>query len=1469
DDYVNEKGNVKKLVADNGTKNITLYCVWKAHTYNVEFELSDNVSVRNGKTNIVNPKEYGKTYEDLDYDTSYFYWTGHDFMYWQIDRILDKDGIEIPGYLYDRATMSEAAYKNLTDIDGATVVLKVIWSGIKYKIHFDNAIPEGAEIIEENAPIEDVVLYNETELIAPQVNVAIKRYAFRGWDLNSGVATPSYAVGDIIQGLATYENQEITLYGIWHETKSGSVDPWDPDDPTPADDPIASPSEPHDTDEDENPFLYYIIDSYSDMETGERTYEDGMNEAELLAKFGGDVTLHEALGVHLKDDTLYVRYPIYDNVYTIEIEKNIPKEADSRDEFFAESMTQNIYEGDRVRLFDDTLITLDGYKLKGFTSKSMDDPVRGEVEYYVGDIVRKYREETINAGGLVKRLYADEDEKKIKLYCLWEPNTYSIEYDKGNENVGVRYDKDPNNIKIYGETYKDLTVDRAYMVYEGHEFMFWEVYEVRDASGNKIDGHRVRRATYSSTDGYKNLSPLDKSTVVLRAVWSKTEYNIAFDDNIPIGGEVVVSSPLDSIHVNSADMIKAPFTNTVVRGYSFLGWDLDSDVEIPTYKAGEDYIYGLGFYDNEVITLHGIWQEVEAYVVIPEDKGGSGEKIDILEEVDDPVAPYNYDNGNEFLYYIIASISDVNGNVRNEEEMNNKELLAKFGGDKTLADALGNQIVNGSTYEGLPIYRNEYTIKLEGNVPSEADSSTYKVSGNEQKIYENDRVELFKDTEVSLKGYKLLGFARNSSGSAEYKALDIVRKYKGVDTNSVNNVKELYANEANKVITLYCVWEPIKYYVAIDLGVDNDPITKLTAKSMALTNPKYYNRTYNDLYLNSAYRNVGHSFVYWIVDSVKDKDGNYIDGYLYDRTIIAGNFGNADYKNLIDIDEATVYVKAIWQTYYYTINFEISTPSEATVLEYGDKVDSVVIKNDDKIKAPYVDSVLDGWTFLGWDRNKDVKIPTFKAGESDIVGLGRDNNGSITLYGIWSKVTSKVVIEGEIDEYDINESLPNPAVSVDSDGREFLYYIIGSISDADKLIREEDMIEVELLAKFGGRTGKTLQDAIGSHIKNNAVYYAHPIYNNMYDIVVNVNKPSGANEGDEVEVKNNLVKVALDDRNYLLEDLEMTIPGYRLKGLSSITTGEPEYKVSDIVRIYKDGDTNLVNNVKELYANTIGKSVPLYAIWEPISYYVAFDIGTNNANLISQKTTTNPKVYGVSYNNELSVNSNYRYQGHNFRYWVVDKVYEGATINSSGYVVGGEEVLGYRYNRSTYSVASSYKNLTNINGATVVLKAVWENQNYTLSFNENRPSGAVVVREGEALASRTVNNGDIVVAPMVDTILNGYEFKGWDLKVSVSTPAFAVGNSIYGIGRGVSEEITLYGVWGKVSAKVKTPTGVSGAYEIKEVTEEVENPKGSRATSDLGNNFLYYIIDDIDLEDGVKEEGEMSEVELMAKFGGI
>ncbi|MBR4313600.1 MAG: InlB B-repeat-containing protein, partial [Lachnospiraceae bacterium] len=829
DDYVNEKGNVKRLVADQGSKNITLYCVWEANTYSVQVELSPNVVIRNGKRNIVNPKEYGKTYEDLDYDASYFYWSGHDFMYWQIDKILDENGVEIPGYLYDRATISTAAYKNLTDIDKATVVLKVIWSGIRYTIHFDNAIPDGAEIIEENAPIEDVVLHNENELVAPQVNVAIKRYAFRGWDLDRNVATPSYAVGDIIKGLATYENEVVTLYGIWHETKSGSVDPWDPDNETPADDPISSPSEPYDTDDEGNDFLYYIIDSYSDMETKEVTYENGMNEYELLAKFGGDITLHEALGVHLKDDTLYVRYPIYNNVYTIEIDKNIPKEADSRDEFYAETLEQEIYEGDRVRLFSDKTITLDGYKIKGFTSDPTADPVNGEVEYKVGDIVRKYKELSVTDGGLVKRLYADEAAKRIKLYCMWEPNTYSIKYDKGNENVNLRYEKDPNNIKIYGETYKDLSVDGNFMTYEGHEFMFWEVYQVFDKDGVVIDGYKVRRATYSSVDEYKNLSPLDKSTVVLRAVWSKSEYNLSFNDNIPLGAEVVENKPLDNIHVKSTDMILAPYPNTTVKGYSFLGWDLYSGVEIPTYRAGEDYIYGLGYIENEVVTLYGIWQKVEASVVIPVDKGGSGEKIDILEEVVDPVVPYDVDeNGNDFLYYIVASISDIEGNVRNEDEMNDKELLAKFGGDKTLSEALGNYVVNGSTYEGLPIYNNVYTIKLDSNIPDGVDRSTYKAEVDEQKIYENDRVRLFENINVSLPGYKLVGFTRNRNNTtSEYKVSDIVRKYKEADTNEKDNVKPLFADESTKTITLYCIWSPIKYYVEIDLGVDKDTINKV------------------------------------------------------------------------------------------------------------------------------------------------------------------------------------------------------------------------------------------------------------------------------------------------------------------------------------------------------------------------------------------------------------------------------------------------------------------------------------------------------------------------------------------------------------------------------------------------------------------------------------------------------------------
>ncbi|MBR4314155.1 MAG: hypothetical protein IKP66_04520, partial [Lachnospiraceae bacterium] len=595
------------------------------------------------------------------------------------------------------------------------------------------------------------------------------------------------------------------------------------------------------------------------------------------------------------------------------------------------------------------------------------------------------------------------------------------------------------------------------------------------------------------------------------------------------------------------------------------------------------------------------------------------------------------------------SISDIDTSlVRYEDDMSKRELMAKFGEKigKTLSDVLEGDVSGNSNYYVIPIYDNKYTIVVDDNIPLGAnEGSIVEKTNSREEIYENDRNELLKNIEMTLPGYKLKGFSRDGSDTVHYNKGDIVRKYKDGEVRAVEKVKELFANEETKTITVYAVWEPIHYYVVFDKGNDYVNVSQLKV----VDNPKTFGVEYDDLVLNrSNYRYSGHEFLYWEVDRIVEggrvsdgilTGGEEIYGYRYDRLQLNDT---ATYKNLSTIDGSVVVLKAIWNSVSYTIKFDVSTPSGIEIETYGNVVDSegnvvneVTLLNDESFMAPRTTTVLKDYEFRGWDINRGVATPTYVAGRDMIHGLGRNLNSDVVLYGIWGEETTKVITPDDPDEPkdpDEETKEPDSPYDEDEDGNEFVYYIIGSISDATGVRYEDELTDKELMAHI--EEGESLRDVLGGDLLGGATYYEYPIYNNVYTIELNDNKPRGAEDSDEVIKNMSSMNIYLDDRQELFSDLSIELKGYKLAGFSRTSTGGVEYHKGDIVRRYKydiDRINNETGNVKALYEEDGTKTIRLYCVWEPIHYYVVFEKGNNVAGTISNKIVDNPKAYGAEY----------------------------------------------------------------------------------------------------------------------------------------------------------------------------------------------------------------------------------------------
>ncbi|MBR4313784.1 MAG: hypothetical protein IKP66_02625, partial [Lachnospiraceae bacterium] len=968
---------------------------------------------------------------------------------------------------------------------------------------------------------------------------------------------------------------------------------------------------------------------------------------------------------------------------------------------------------------------------------------------------------------------------------------------------------------------------------DGFTFVGWTKAPASASFATKASDVEV---DYKDNDTIKGIDE-NEAELKLYARWKVVRYEVEYEPgNKSVKGTTKGSGKvlgIDEIIVASESFIYSDAYKFIKWGISRVvvdGVEKSTSSSIKYLKQGEKAKY-ITDIDNSKVYYKGLWNKEEATVIIDEENNDDDQEF-----TEDEII--NYDDNN-ILYSIIGTISEIENTddgyevveERGEDLLSDEELLIKVPRNSTLSEVLGDLLIENAEYINIPIYDKKYTIVIDDNKPSGANDSDKVVkSKTKDTIYENDRIKLFDGINISLKGYKFKGFSSKSDGEVEYKVSEIVRKYKNINDAKNTNVKALKADETTREIKLYCVWEAITYNVVFDRGNTQANIRV----NKVVSNPKTYGVWYDDLAFNDNYTYYGHNFRYWQVMKVVDKDNVEVYGYRYERATLTSA---SRYRNLIDIDGATVTLKAIWSDTVYTINFDIATPSGATVKYYGMNIPNKTLLLDQEREAPKVTSVLDGYVFKGWDTIRTVATPTYIPKKSKIYGLGYTYGETVTLYGIWGEANAKVYVDeedgGDGEEHSADEELEDPIEPHDTDdeGNEFSHYIIASRSDMyGEVIEEEGLTDEELLAKFGGETGLTLSEALMENLDQGSTYKAIPIYKNTHTIVINDNLPKTA---DSQVVKNkDRETVYLDDRNELFKDLDIKLKGHKFKGFSDSANGSLKYEKGDIVRIYGREDNNSSDNVKSLIPNS-SKVVNLYCIWEPITYYVVFSKGVSN---VQERTAggknngfNSKKTYGVEYK-DLSWSSSWGWSGHSAAYWQVDSV---AKKN-------GEELYGYEFDKTRYNFNASYKNLTDIDEATVTLKAIWTNNHYTINYVKNRPEDGEVIVDAEMPSSVRIDSQTVLIATGSNTVIKDYIFRGWDRNSLVSTPSYPVGSEMYGLLNEFdsdNDEISLYEIWAHPVSKVLLPTK-EDEYEEYDVTEDLPAPFNRQ--DEEGNNFLYY-----------------------------
>lgn len=186
---------------------------------------------------------------------------------------------------------------------------------------------------------------------------------------------------------------------------------------------------------------------------------------------------------------------------------------------------------------------------------------------------------------------------------------------------------------------------------------------------------------------------------------------------------------------------------------------------------------------------------------------------------------------------------------------------------------------------------------------------------------------------------------------------------------------------------------------------------------------------------------------------------------------------------------------------------------------------------------------------------------------------------------------------------------------------------------------------------------------------------------------------------------------------------------------------------------YADEET-----VRNLTANQ-GETLTLYAVWQPVSYCVAFDgNGADSGSMDAQQFTYDKETV-------LPLNG-YQKTGYHFIGWAVTKDAD----------------------KVAYADRASVQNLTAENGATVNLYAVWEPNTYQIAFYGNGGEGTMESQSfiyddtKRALAKNLYRK-------------TGYSFIGWATTENADTATYQDEQKVQNLITQESGVLTLYAVW--------------------------------------------------------------------------
>lgn len=496
---------------------------------------------------------------------------------------------------------------------------------------------------------------------------------------------------------------------------------------------------------------------------------------------------------------------------------------------------------------------------------------------------------------------------------------------------------------------------------------------------------------------------------------------------------------------------------------------------------------------------------------------------------------------NESLYTL-----DVEGN-RLE-----KLLLPVSSKTGNSVDFYSQQVTDGYQivwYEGEKIISANEKVQMKGQtLTSKANAKKINVKYNSnggsgsitsQKGLFGENIYLKQNT-FTRNGYIFKGWSTSANiSNVVYNDLDTIKLDK-------------YPAKGN--ITLYAVWQPIKYSIQFDSNGGSGLVSQMNNLNYGLR----YKLTTN------TFTKEGYTFKGWS----KNKESNVVY-YL----------NNQNVYNLATKDGEVITLYAVWQKNEYNVNFKVDGKTTITKVSYGNKVQKIVSPNKT------------GYTFLGWYNEKTNEKYDFNIQVKEHINLVakfRPNTYSITFNGNGSTNNKMDTIFWEFDK--LNNLPTNTFIKKG-------YKFLGWSTSANGVVKYLNKASIKNLTSTDG-ANITLY-AKWEKIKENFSIQSsniNTIYNGKAQTISITNIPSGSTilyrtstNGSWTTKKPSRTtigtttiyfKISHPDYNTYEGNRKVTIKAKSIGSLSISSIGNKTYTGKDVkpsVSI-KDGKTTLKNN---------------------------------------------------------------------------------------------------------------------------------------------------------------------------------------------------------------------------------------------------------------------------------------------------